>query len=1437
METALGAANWVLGNVLKKLSDDLVAAYVASSELGLNFTRIRTELSYTLGLLHAAQGRDAVCYNPGLQRLLEDLNRIADEAEDALDELHYFMIQDELDGTREATSEVGGGLSGHARHGRHAVRHTVGNWLPCFSCSRTQDNAYNKTNDGRVGALQFDRVAMAKRIKSLIEDIQTLCAPVSNLLQINHSSYPTATKAASLKRPNTSSTITQDKLYGRGTIFEQTIFDMTDGAYRSEVLSVLAVVGPGGIGKTTFTQHLYNDKRIEEHFSVRVWVCVSTNFDVVKLTQEILKCILAVENEESSRAHETTNLDQLQKYVAQRLKSKRFLVVLDDIWKCNSESEWKNLLSPFTKGETKGNMVLVTTRFPNIAQVVKKTNPIKLQGLEPDEFWEFFQACIFGDTDVELEQHDLIDTAKDIAKKLKCSPLAAKTVGRLLKNNLSREHWVEVLERKEWENQKNEDDIMPALKISYDYLPFHLKKCFSYCALFPEDHIFDGLEITRLWIAIGITDSSGENREVNNTRSRYLDELVDVGFLMKGDDNLHQHYVMHDLLHELSQVVSSEECMNISGSCFRADGIPPSIRHLSINIEGKLNEYYERELDKLKERIYVRNLRTLMFFGEYNRGIISILNETFKEMKSLRVLFIYVDSIESLPCHFSKLIHLRYLKIRSPLLLEPSLPSALSRFYHMKFLDLTHWGGGYGVPSDISRLVNLRHFLAQKELHCNIPEIGNMKYLQELKEFIVKKRIVGFELRELGKLRELGGTLTIRNLENVGNKDEAHEAKLVLKRNLVSLRLVWGQQTVASDVVDGLQPHPNLRALSIINHGGTIGPSWLCTDVCFEKLEFLHLEGVSWNTLPPFGMIPYLTELKLKKIAGMHQFGPDYGGVKDKCFTHLKKIVLSNMPGLLEWVAEADCQSFPRLEIIECIDCCNLSTLPTSECPSLCVLQIFGCPKLSLRLIPCTSKTTYIHVVKEFSDKLIHYEKNELNVNGYYGALDFDNMDKVKKISIRDVIQTSRTELQMQNSLRGSCAEECDSMSSEEYYSDTCLTSEFGDSVRSITHGRISLNEFRLCGESLSRALNCFPALSELEISYSVKYNREHKRVPYFVGTEYHEQGVQFLSSSSLQKLKVSNCGNLTLPVDNRGGLLGLTSLESLTIENCGEMLCQWSMGEEIMKPFPTSLRELTIIGESSKLAMSLLSNLTSLTHLELVDCENLTKDGFNPHIVFGLKKLVIYNVSKWTRSGNHVHFGIVENHRDPTAGDYNENREENDCDSVTESHNTVVLGDNTEANDCDSVTESHLSVVLGDNTEEKIPCSVAADLLVEVARMVNEMSAGSFYQLEHLEVDTISAVLVAPICSRLATTLHTLSFRRDRWVEKFTEEQEQALELLTSLQKLTFEGCYGLQTLPEGLHRLRSLEELVIVDCTLELFVQGKELKARHPGLLVTMW
>jgi hypothetical protein len=520
--------------------------------------------------------------------------------------------------------------------------------------------------------------------------------------------------------------------------------------------------------------------------------------------------------------------------------------------------------------------------------VTKAIDPIDLHGLDPDEFWRFFQVCAFGEIQEDHhDKEDLIDIGKQIASKLKCSPLAAKTVGRLLSKKPCHSHWVEVLEKKEWLNQKHDDDIMPALKISYDYLRFHLKKCFSYCALYPEDYKFQSLEMGRFWVSIGITDSGDQNDAIEGIGSKYLEELLDNGFLMEGDENC---YVMHDLMHELAQMVSSKECALISCSSFRADNIPSSIRHLSILMQNKCIQNFGGEIDKLRRRIDIGNLRSLMIFGEYRRAsLVNILKDTFKEIKGLRVLFIFMNSLDSLPHNFSKLIHLRYLKLKSPHYSKVCLPSSVSRFYHLKFLDLKDWRSSHDLPKGISHLVNLCHFLSNVEFHSNVPEVGKMKLLQELRRFQVKKESVGFELRELGQLEKIGGGLDIYGLENVRTREEANEAKLMAKRNLTELALVWSgeQPSVEDDILDGLKPHSNLTALSIVNHGGVTGPTWLCSNTHLKNLETLHLEGVSWSALPPFGLMHHLGILRLRNIVGIRQFGRDFiGGITEKKVLH-----------------------------------------------------------------------------------------------------------------------------------------------------------------------------------------------------------------------------------------------------------------------------------------------------------------------------------------------------------------------------------------------------------------------------------------------------------------------------------------------------------------------------------------------------------------------
>ena len=135
-------------------------------------------------------------------------------------------------------------------------------------------------------------------------------------------------------------------------------------------------------------------------------------------------------------------------------------------------------------------------------------------------------------------------------------------------------------------------------------------------------------------------------------------------------------------------------------------------------------------------------------------------------------------------------------------------------------------------------------------------------------------------------------------------------------------------------------------------------------------------------------------------------------------------------------------------------------------------------------------------------------------------------------------------------------------------------------------------------------------------------------------------------------------------------------------------------------------------------------------------------------------------------------------------------------------------------------------------------------------------MPAGSF-QLVSLDVDSISGVLVAPLCTRLSATLRTLCFSFDWRAESFTEEQEQALQLLTSLQYLFIGGCRVLQSLPQVLHRLPSLESLQISgsyrirslpkegfpeslqrlsisDCCPELYKECQQLRGTRPDIQV---
>ncbi|XP_052133993.1 disease resistance protein RGA2-like [Oryza glaberrima] len=528
MEVALRTAGWLVGKLVDLLSAELLEALDNSYNLGANAHAIKAELLYTQGLLHKAQDRN-VAHSPELAGLLLQLSHLAEDADNVLDKVDYYRIRDEVRGGRGFIRR----FATHAGHSLGKCRRSLTSSLSCRDIAAAA-TATATTGPRPVEAEFFNRSIESERMKSLMAQMQPLCAKISDFLKFEvmdpkHSTTALNTAAAFSERvTTTTSTSLEAKLQGRDLELYAAAKEIISGR---DGLTVLPVLGPGGSGKTTFTQHLYHAVRVKKHFHVRIWVHVSLNFDVLRLTREIFNSLIAGElrgrQGRISNIEEPHNLEQLHIQLEQMLQSKRFLLVLDDMWSCDSEYKWDKFLAPFRKTMVKGSTVIVTTRFDKIAKMVKSGTelPISLDRLDPEAFWALFLACAFGDEKPEHHK-ELLDLGREIVKKLGSSPLAAKTVGRLLKKDLTRGHWSRVLESKEWEHGENVNDIMPALKLSYDCLPFHLQKCFTFCALFPDDYQYQDSELTHLWSALGVITCSGQDGTIQHIGLQYINELV-----------------------------------------------------------------------------------------------------------------------------------------------------------------------------------------------------------------------------------------------------------------------------------------------------------------------------------------------------------------------------------------------------------------------------------------------------------------------------------------------------------------------------------------------------------------------------------------------------------------------------------------------------------------------------------------------------------------------------------------------------------------------------------------------------------------------------------------------------------------------------------------------------------------------------------------------
>ncbi|MED6187658.1 hypothetical protein PIB30_078479 [Stylosanthes scabra] len=770
-----------------------------------------------------------------------------------------------------------------------------------------------------------------------------------------------------------SSLVESSDIYGRDgakeTIIEWLLDNTCDGK-----LSVISIEGIGGIGKTTLAQLVYNDARVKETFATKAWVCVATKFDPVNVTKAIIDDII-------SSTCNMLSLNSLQIELKEKLREKTFLIVLDDVWE-NQQDLWDNFLKPFLSGN-KGGKVLLTTRNKNIDSVVSTTNlHYKLDILSDEDCWSLFSKHSSISTrsrkNVILEQ-----IGKKIVEKCKGLPLAIKTLGGLLHNTDNEEDWENILENEIWKLSEDKSKITPALRVSYHYLPPYLKGCFVYCSLYPADYQFDKQQLILLWMAENLVRPE-ENNTLENVGHAYFDELVARSFFQPSSKDV-SLFVMHDLMHDLATSFAEDFYFRVNEFENSQKTCPKTTRHLSYttNIRDSIlrpGEAFDR----------AKHMRTFLNVN-FHFVSIDIQNEyllSLLQMRCLRVLSFKCFSIESLPDSIDNLLHLHYLDLSyTPIV---SLSESLCKLYNLQTLKLSYCNNLEMLPDGTKDLVNLSHLdIEGTYMLKEMPKgMSNLKHLYSLWRYIVGRHEDN-GIRELGTLDNLHGSLCISNLEHINNSREALEAKMGNKKQLHILELKWLRDgdgddidTVdvqkERDILDKLQPHRNLKELSIDGYGGETFPNWFGFS-CYSNITKLSMHDCSnCRQLPSLGQLPSLQRLEISRLDGLEIIGcefysSDESSQQETPFKSLETLIFKNMSSWREWHFPDDFDGFPKLKSLLMEDCPVLTGDLPAHLPALDNLIIVGCEELACSL-PIAPKLLQLRV----RSTVTHMEDPEL---------------------------------------------------------------------------------------------------------------------------------------------------------------------------------------------------------------------------------------------------------------------------------------------------------------------------------------------------------------------------------------------------------------------------------------------------------------------------
>ncbi|XP_073145115.1 putative late blight resistance protein homolog R1A-3 [Henckelia pumila] len=674
----------------------------------------------------------------------------------------------------------------------------------------------------------------------------------------------------------------------------------------SSKLQVISIVGMGGIGKTTLVTSVYNDPYIMYHFDMRAWVTVSQSYH----TRNILLGILGSITSLTDNVYEERD-DQLGDRLYKTLIGTRYLIVIDDIWDIHAWEQVKRIFPD----DNAGSRIILTTRLAEIAEYASSSGPIhQMSLLDEEKSWNLLHAKVFGEQPCPWELRGI---GEKIALKCKGLPLSLVVIGGILsKTNMTQGAWGEVV----WNVTSivtSSDQCLEILKLSYNYLPQHLKACFLYLGVFPEDHGILASQLTKLWVAEGFIkqDPSGS---LEVAAERCLEELVKRGMVLVSKHNSQGKIKLcrvHDLLRDICVTQANKEKF-LHVTEWYVNIFPEgsfSQRRISIH-RNNMSDYLFRSTPSIAFN------RSLIFIGQNHTS-----SSVFSNFKLLRVLDAIKVDFYLFPSEILQLSNLRYLALSMSS--KRHIPASISKLWNLQTLIIcqeldTLWFKD--IPMEIWKMQHLRHV-----------EIANACFLDPVgAQFDIDEK-----LANLSFLHTLAGIMNLRFNENMWKRIRNVEKLVVSYVPSVFLGEGWAE----CHFENMLNLH-HLKTLKFRIYPSAFFISSfpaLKLKLAFpQTLKMLTLSGcaMAWHDLTVVGSLPHLEVLKLRDHAC---WGPEWEPNEGE-FCRLKHLVLEGT-NLKHW--KADNESFPHLERLILRMCYELVEIPCGmgESPTLTVIELFDC--------------------------------------------------------------------------------------------------------------------------------------------------------------------------------------------------------------------------------------------------------------------------------------------------------------------------------------------------------------------------------------------------------------------------------------------------------------------------------------------------------------